>query len=377
MTTKKCRERNNICVHCRKKFVHIGTLKKHLLVVHHIDDTTLCPSNLKYKCTKCEKRFPRLAQMRHHYLAHVPGNTQGISQLGEESAGGYNFNQLPLTQLKEPILTNTAHLQAPNNGQLRIPQIGMSNHHEEVRDQNGQLPQIGMFENHAEIRNHTGQLPKIGMSNHPEDIRCSPTHKERKRWYAWEHLKTNIERGPFTCDACGSLFKSISGLKGHEKRRKESYACPKCGKQFCTEYFYKKHIEGHEKFPDYDSFKSNIKVRKVRKVRKGVPMHDSIPGIQKIECSGCGDIPLRGSHTCTVTREKHGCGPQGYHWTGQKCKSDEDCSRCKVCVQGFVDQEDLQNHILAHNRKHIGTIEDTVSADIYCACTVNVSTERK
>ena len=225
---------NRTCPKCQKKFPRINNLKQHMLTHLNVD------TSIDYKCKKCNIDHTDLDSLNHHMVLNHPNETMPNPQL------------FPCTLCKKVFPTEFHLKRHKYKHECRQSKRFICSICDKA------FSRKSYYEDHKIT--HTNQRPyscKI----------CGATYRYSRGLR--HHMHTHKDSGSsrcengrpvesgWLCSKCGKIFSCMSNLRAHElsvhfhrKRKETRVCCEICGKLVNTKHL-KAHIESHRKELNY------------------------------------------------------------------------------------------------------------------------------
>ncbi|XP_028259738.1 zinc finger protein 271-like [Parambassis ranga] len=168
-----------------------------------------------------------------------------------------------------------------------------------------------------------------------------------------KHLEIHEKENNGTCPKCDETFGSPEELEKHMEAHRKSYSCSICGKKFKVEYALKKHVHSHQNGHYYCSLCSKH-ILKLSHYKRHMMVHRR----RESRCPHCDTVFLQ------LTALK-------YHL---RTHIEERPYQCTICIETFVEKEDLEQHCLKHRKLRKERPYSCTRCD-YAFCTLMELTE--
>ena len=353
------RELLHMCPYCGKGFITAAYLKIHVLThtsnktfvcqqcgdgfnssTHFKKHLTMCAIGNPHACSQCGKWFENLTSLKTHLCPNAPASPPSQKpQVGPHSGKGFTQP----SALRIPILT-------------RI--VGTP-----VRDGlSGVCPYCDLKCNGSvALWSHIKEIHKT-ETNHFSCSKCSSrftTASCLNKHYMTAHRQRNL----LACAYCDQEFRFLQELKAHVYTHtgKKPYVCDQCGKGFLSPSLRHNHMVTH-RAKDQVCDQCGKPFNSKEKLKLHMRTHT---GEKPCLCPYCGKAFSKASglskHIMTHTRERpHVCSHCGkgfgrpahlrIHIRRMHSGDDTNGGLCRLCVQGFFDEQSLEKHLKAQHQ---------------------------
>lgn len=383
------------CISCEASFFRPFDLKKHMKVEGHNGD-----ESAKCRCSKCQKTFSLVENLRGHVRSHETNKNYLCSICGKAFT-------LPKYLSKHLRVMHQDDSKRKDDTLLGIEKI----EHERT-------PFRCAFCKKMYTRKHT---LKLHIKTHlgRGDYKCSTCDREfhsqavlkrhsrihtdlrphkcpicektfRDKAHLLTHMQVHSDERPYECNVCGYKFKQVSAFNRHKRLHTDvtKYLCSICGGLFSTKVHLKNHLLIHMRAKPHACglcgrtfrLKATLKLHSLTHLAPGSFPCDLCGKTFKrahllnhhrkrhktYTCSICGDgltdprslrVHMKGHegiqlHSCTI------CGKQffredmlNFHMKGHVSARPYQCS---YCSKRFIKQKDLDIHTLTHSEPRFG-----------------------